>query len=143
MLLAPRVAPCVDQGGSHLIHFPDLGPRIINIGENHGRPAEDAVLECHAFVNGYIVLDLTLLSNGHIRPDDHVLADIAVFTNGRVGKHMREMPDFGTSTDIHLVVNNSGLVDEYLSCIFNPITVRHIGIACVQWKLILIVLKKK
>ena len=74
-----------NQGGTYLIHLPNFGPGIVDIGKHHGRAAKNTVFQGDAFVNGDIVLDLTPFADGHIRTDHHVLADIAFFTNVRIG----------------------------------------------------------
>ncbi len=72
----------LDQGRTDLVHFYDFRARVVDVGKDHGRAAENTVLEGDAFEDRYVVLDFTLVSDGHVRSDDYVLADVAVFSDG-------------------------------------------------------------
>ena len=92
--LAPSVAPVFNEGGSHLVHLADFRPGVVDVGEDHGRAAEDAVFQGHSFVDGDVVLDFAVFADGDIRADHHVLADVAVFADSGIAEDVGEVPDF-------------------------------------------------
>ena len=59
-----------DEGGADLVHFGDFRPGIVDVGEDHGWTAEDAVFEGHAFIDTDVVLDLALVADGNVGADD-------------------------------------------------------------------------
>jgi hypothetical protein len=73
------------QGGTNLIHFGNFGPGIVDICEDHGGPAENAIFQSDPLVNGDIVLYLAPVADRHIGPDDNILSDVAVLTDFRSG----------------------------------------------------------
>ena len=86
--LAPRGRAVFHPGRADLVHLPDFGPWVVDVGKDHGRSAENTVFQGNAFVNGDIVLNFTPFADGDIRADDHVLPDIAVFAQGCVVQDM-------------------------------------------------------
>ena len=81
----------LDEGGADLVHLGNLSPGVVDVGEDHGRAAEDAVFQGHAFVDAHVVLDLALVADGDVGSDGDVLADVAVLTDFGAGKNMRKL----------------------------------------------------
>jgi len=63
------------KSGPQLIHTRNMCAGIEDIRENHGRPAENVILEIDSLIDGHIILDLASITHAHIRPDDHILAN--------------------------------------------------------------------
>ena len=101
-----------DQGRADLVHFSDFCSGVVDVGEDHGRAAEDAVFQGDAFEDRHVGLDFALFADGDIRADDHVLADVAVFSDGGVREDVGEVPDFGSWVDVDVVVDVGGFVDK-------------------------------
>ena len=72
-----------------------IGSRIIDIGENATRAAEDIVGEFHPLENRDVVLNLATTSDADARTDHHVLANGTIFTDRRPAENMAKVPDFG------------------------------------------------
>lgn len=49
------------MGWPHLIHFADFRTRVVNVGENHRRPAKDAVFQRDALIDMALFCILHLL----------------------------------------------------------------------------------
>jgi len=56
-----------DKSGADLVHFPDFCPRVVYVGKDHGRAAEDAVFQCNAFIDADVVLYLTFVADDCVR----------------------------------------------------------------------------
>ena len=69
------------KGGTDLVHLADFRPGVVDVGKDHGRTAEDAVFQGDPFVDGDVVLNFAAVADGDIRPDDHVLPDVAVLAD--------------------------------------------------------------
>ena len=95
-----------NERGSHLVHFADFRPGVVDVGKNHGRTAEDAVFQGDPFVDGDVVLNFASLADVYIRADDHVLPDVAVFTDSGVAEDVGEVPDFGAVADTDVIIHN-------------------------------------
>ena len=61
------------------MHPRNFASRIVDIGEYHRGAAEHVILQCHALIHGYIILNLDALPHTAIRADHDVLADLAIF----------------------------------------------------------------
>jgi len=92
--VGPQGGAALDEGGAYLVHLADLGPGVVDVREDHGGAAEDAVFEGDAFIDGDVVLDLAAGADDGIRADDDVLADVAVLADSRTTQNIRKMPDF-------------------------------------------------
>ena len=102
-----------DDGRTDLVHLGDFRPGVVDVCEDHRGAAEDAVFEGDTFVDADVVLDFALISDRYIRPDDDILADVAVFTDFGAGEDVREVPDFGAFADFDTLVNNSCWMNIY------------------------------
>ena len=98
-----------------MIHLSYIGPRIVNIGKNHGGAAENAVFKGHSFINTHIILDFTAFSNGNIRTDDYILSDVTPFTDLRARHDVRKVPNFGSGTNLNTIVNDCAGMSEEVS----------------------------
>ena len=88
-----------DEGGTHLVHFADFRPGIVDVGEDHRGAAENAVFQGDAFIDADVVLDLAFVANGCVGTDDDVLADVAVVADFGAGKDVGKMPNSRSLTD--------------------------------------------
>lgn len=77
-----------DQGGAHLVHFADFGPWVVDVRENHGGSAKDALFQGDPFIDRNVVLDLATAANAHIRADDYILPDIAALAKTGAAEHV-------------------------------------------------------
>ena len=66
-----------DQGAAVFIFAIDVAAWIYNVGEDHGRPTENVVLQLDPGVDGNIVLDLDIIPDLYGRADYHVLSQVA------------------------------------------------------------------
>ena len=86
--------------------------RVDHIGKNHGGSQEDVVFANHTGIDAHVVLYLDIATEHHLRTDNDILADVAVFANDAVGHDVAEMPDFGAVADLAVVVDDGGGVGE-------------------------------
>lgn len=84
----------------------------MHIGEDTRRSAEHLVFKCNAGVYGDIILNLAAVPYCHVRPHHYILTEHAVAADSAAAKDMTEMPDSGSSADLHVLVNNCGGMDE-------------------------------
>src|SRR5207248_8809780 len=82
-----------------------LSPRVIDVGEDAGRSAKNPVLERHALVQTDIVLDLAVVADDDVGPNDNVLTNRAVSTDPDAREDVGEVPDTASGTDLDLVVD--------------------------------------
>ena len=78
----------------------DLSARIDDVGENAGRTAEHAVLDCHTWIDADVVLKLAIVADRHVWPDHDVLANDAVLADLAPRKDMAEVPDLAAGADL-------------------------------------------
>jgi hypothetical protein len=109
------------QCGPRLVHTPDIGPGVEHGGENHAGAAENIVFQGYAFVNTYVILNFTAIANNHIRPGNHILADIAVFPNNSTRHYMAEMPNPAIGANFYIAVNNSADVNKIIFSHYSPL----------------------
>ena len=110
--VGPQGGAFLDEGGADLVHLGDFRPWIVDVGEDHGRAAEDAIFQGDAFIDADIVLNLALVADGDVGTDDDILADVAVLADLGAGEDMGEVPDLCAFADFHIVVDDGGGVDE-------------------------------
>jgi len=61
--------------GSPILVLADNGrARVVNVREHHARPAENIVFKRDRIVDGYVVLDLDVITDEDIVPNENVLA---------------------------------------------------------------------
>ena len=106
----------LNQGGSDLVHLSNLGPGVVNIGEDHGRATEDSVFQVDAVIDRDIVLDFAPIPYCDIWSDDHVLADVAIRADPGALKDVGEMPDFRARTDFAFFIDNSRRMEKSVAC---------------------------
>ena len=110
--VGPQGSTFPDKGWANLIHLADFRPGIVDVCENHGRPAENAVFQCNTFIDTDVVLYLALVADYGIGTNNNVLADITFFADFRSGQNMREVPDFCVLADFHIVINDGSRMDK-------------------------------
>src|SRR6478609_9444196 len=71
----------------------DLGARIVDIGEDAGRTAKDAILKRDTFIKRYVVLDLAAIADRDVRAGHDVLPERAIPPDAGMWQDMHEMPD--------------------------------------------------
>ena len=86
----------------------DFGARVVDIGEDAGRTAKDAILERHAFVERHVVLDLAAIADRDVRACHDILPERAIAADARVRQDMHEMPDARSRTDLARLVDKGG-----------------------------------
>ena len=114
MALAPIVAPLFHKCRPYLIHLGYFRAGVVDVGEDHGGTAEDAVFQGYAFIDTDVVLDLATVADGDIGTDDDILADVAVFADFGAGKDAGEVPDFTPPANCYVVVNYCSRVHKYI-----------------------------
>ena len=95
-----------NEGRLRFVHSSDMRPGVDDICENHAGATEDVVFQSDSFINGYVVLNLASIPDGHIRSDHHILPDVAGFANHAAVQDVREMPDFGPFADDAVFVDD-------------------------------------
>src|SRR5712671_3044719 len=88
----------------------NLRSRISNIRQHTGWPEKYVVLDRHACVDGYIVLDLDVTSYYRAAIDVHVLRDHAALTDSRTLHDVREVPYLRAGSNLRAFINIGGLV---------------------------------
>jgi hypothetical protein len=101
-----------NENGADLVHFGDFRSRIVDVCEDHGGAAEDAIFQGNSFIGADIVLNLALVANSYVRANYDILADVAVLADLGAGEDMGEVPDLGAFADGHVVVHDGSGVDE-------------------------------
>jgi len=101
-----------DKGGADLVHLADFGAGVVDIGENHGGAAEDAVFKGDAFIDADVVLDLAFGADGGVGADDDVLADVAGFADFGIGEDVGEVPDLRFFAYLYIIIYYSCFVGE-------------------------------
>src|SRR5260221_3851864 len=109
-----------DDGGTEFVFALDIGARIVHVGEDAGRSAENVVPENDALIETYIVLDLAAVPYPDIGPDRHVLADDATAADLRSLENVAEMPDLRSLADFAAVVDPGGFMGEIWSATAVP-----------------------
>ena len=113
-----RVGP---EGGAFLDQgfFVELGadlgifaPGVGDVGENHGRTAENVIFEGHAFIYGNIVLNFNEIADDDVVPDVDILAENAVAADAGAALDVGKMPDFGAFADLDIVVGAGAFVNK-------------------------------
>src|SRR4051794_9705163 len=89
-----------DQGRTEFIFAFDLGARIVDIGEDAGRSAKDAVLQRDPAVDRYVVLDLAAVADTNIGTDHHVLPKRAIAADAGARQNMDKVPDPRPGADL-------------------------------------------
>jgi len=88
----------------------NLRPWISNIRQHTRWPEKYVVLDQHACVDGYIVLDLDVASYYRAAIDVHVLRDHAALTDSRTLHNVREVPYLRAGSNFRAFINIGGLV---------------------------------
>src|SRR5215470_2448289 len=88
-----------------------MAARSENVGENHGRTAEDIVFQLDAGVHGDIVLNLYVVADANTACDVNILAKIASLTDLAIRHDVRKMPDFCSVADGARLIENRRRVD--------------------------------
>ncbi len=100
-----------------------MAPRIDDVGENAGWPAEDVVLQRDPLEHGNVVLNLDIVADAHVGCYEDVLPHHTVAADLDIRHHVREVPDPGPRTYGHGLLDDGGLMDEEFG-----------GVGC-QWNL--------
>ncbi len=100
-----------DQRVAILVFAIDRRTRIVNIGEDHARAAENVIFQVHVVVDRDIVLDLDVVANGHAIADKDVLAERAAFTDAGTRTDMDPVPDACCLADLRTPVHDGGRMD--------------------------------
>ena len=87
------------ERGTDLVHFSDFRSRVVDVGKNHRRAAEDAAFQGDTFIDADVVLDLAFVADDCVGANDDVLADVAVFTDVGAGEDVGKMPNSRSLTD--------------------------------------------
>jgi len=110
--VGPQGGAALDEGGADLIHLSDFGAGVEDVGEDHGRAAEDAVFQGDTFVDGDVVLNFAFVADDGVWAYYDVLADVAVLADFGAGEDVGEVPDFGALADLDVVVDDGCFVGE-------------------------------
>lgn len=94
----------------------DSAAGVIDIGEDHRRAEENVVFADDAFVNGYVVLYLDVVSELDAIGHEYVLAEVAVFPDDGSWHYMTEVPYFAAFADGGAGVNNSSRMNKNGGC---------------------------
>lgn len=95
------------QGGPHLVHLTNGGPWVVDVRNDHGRPARHIVLQGDSLVHRHGVLNATASADGDIGPDDLVLADVVALPSDCSGKTTGKMPGVRLPAYMHHVAQTA------------------------------------
>lgn len=79
--------------------------RVVDIGEDHTRAAEDAIFQGDVVVDGDIVLDLAAVADTNLVADEDVLPKGDALTDSGATADVDPMPDAGTRANLGAVVD--------------------------------------
>jgi len=79
--ICPDGGTFFDQGSLILVFSGDVAAGIYDIGKNHGRAAKYIVFKDYTLINGYIVLNLDVVSDFNLWGNNHILPDVASISN--------------------------------------------------------------
>lgn len=100
------------QGAGIFAFAVDGRARVGYVGEDHRWSEEDIVFADYTGIDADIVLHFHIFAKYHIRANNNVLSDVAIFTNGAVGHDVAEVPDFCSGADVAAGVDDGGFVGE-------------------------------
>ncbi len=95
------------QGVSIFALALDQRTRVVDVGENHTRTAEDACLERDVVIHRDVVLNLAVIADQHLVADEYVLPQGYTFADPGAGAYVDEMPDARTFADLCAFIDDS------------------------------------
>ena len=84
--------------------------RVVDVGKDHARAAENVVFERHGVVDADVVLDLDVVADDDIVADEDVLPQRAAFANAGARADVDPVPDAGVCADLRAFVDDGGFV---------------------------------
>ncbi len=96
------------QRGLELALALDLAARIDDVGEDHGRPAEDVIFQNDAIVHRDVVLNFDAIADDRVVVHEHVLAQVAALADAGRGHDMAEVPDARARADLGAFIHHGG-----------------------------------
>ena len=89
----------------------DEGTRVVDIGKDHRRAAENALFQNYVVIDGHIVLYLAVVADFCVVPDEAILPQRDIPADFRACADMRKMPDAAALADLRAVVDDGGRMD--------------------------------
>jgi len=88
-----------NQGFAVLMFSRDFSPRIVHVGEDHARSAENIILNLYLVIDANIILNLYPIADLRLAHID-VLPQGTPIPDHRLGPDMTEMPDLCSLSDL-------------------------------------------
>src|ERR1700693_3550194 len=108
--ISPNGSASLDERLAVLMLAAHVAARIDHVRKDHGRSAEDIILQFYSGINGDVILDLHVVANFDAWADDNVLTKIAFLAQLRAAHDVREMPDLRTIANLAACVDDGGRV---------------------------------
>jgi len=109
------------QGGAVLLLAGNCGAGVVDVGECHGRAAENIVFQGDVVKDGAVVLDFDVIADDDLVAYKDVLAQGAVVADMGAGADVGPVPDACSVADLGAVIYDGGFVDE--DCVGHGISV--------------------
>ncbi|MNR18484.1 hypothetical protein D3C85_1352160 [compost metagenome] len=106
--IGPQRRAALHEGAAVFVLARDGRAWVVDIGEDHARPAEHIVFQGHRVIDADVVLDLDVVADGHVVADVDVLAQRAVFADRRLCADVHPVPDAGAVADAGALVDDRG-----------------------------------
>lgn len=100
----------LDQRGTVLVLARDGGSWVVDVGEDHARPAEDVVLEGDVVVHRDVVLHLDVVADLDAVADEYVLAERALLADTGAATDVHPVPDAGALAYGGAFIDDGGVV---------------------------------
>ena len=97
-----------DACGAVLVFARNQRARIVNVGEDHARPAEHALCQRHPVIDADIILNPAAVADDNPVADKDILPQRYVPPNPGAARDMRPVPDTAAGPDPGAGVNHRG-----------------------------------
>lgn len=96
----------LDQGVAIFVLARDGAARVIDVGEDHARAAENVVFQRDVVVHRDVVLHLDVVADDDLVADEHVLAKGAITADDCLAADMNPMPNAGVLADLGAFIDD-------------------------------------
>lgn len=104
--IGPQGRAALDQGVAIFVFARDRAAGVVDIGEDHARPAKHVVFKRDIVVHRDVVLNLDVVADDDLVPDKDVLTKRTVAADDRLAADMNPMPDAGVLADLGAFIDD-------------------------------------
>lgn len=104
--IGPQGGATLDQRVAIFVLARDATAGVVDVGEDHARPAEHVVFQRNVVVHRDVVLHFDVVADDDLVADKDVLAKGAVPADYRLAADMNPMPDAGVLADLRAFIDD-------------------------------------